>query len=139
VAWPVYANGAWDQGSFDADVTWIMMTDMSEGPNRRWFRLAFSLRTFFVVVTVAACGVGVLAWKWHRRYERIRLLSTPDVSYMSDSWGDNLGLESVREIDVGDSVPDAAFERMKRVFPEAEVRRGSGARLPYHLETYTHR
>ncbi len=105
-------------------------------PTRRWFR--FSLWTLFLVVTVAACGVGLLAWRWQRRYERMRLLSTPDVSYMSDSW-DGMGMESVREIDVGESVPDDVFERMKRMFPEAEVRRGSGARLPYHLETFIHR
>ena len=57
----------------------------------------------------------------------------PGASYDCDQWGDDLGLSSVRTIDVGPSVPEETFQRMKRVFSEAEVRRGSGGRLPYHL------
>jgi hypothetical protein len=113
-----------------------MRTLWLAAPKRRWFR--WSLRTLFVVATLLAGVVGWQAWRWHRRFERLTLLSTPGVSYQSDSWGDDLGLEDVREIDVGPNVPDDVYKRMQQVFPDAMVRRGTGMRLPYHLSTFTH-
>jgi hypothetical protein len=104
---------------------------MSPAHKRRWF--TFSLRTLFVLVTVAAGVAGLFAWQRHRRMERIMLLSTPGVSYKGDLWDSNLGLDNVREIDVGPSVPDEVVEKMKLAFPEAEVRRGSGLSLPHFI------
>ena len=36
---------------------------MIRAPKRRWFRFSFSLRTLFVLVTVAAAAMGYLVWK----------------------------------------------------------------------------
>jgi hypothetical protein len=104
---------------------------------RRWFQ--YTLGMLFVVMTACAGIVGLFVWRRRWHYKRIRLLSTPGVSYASDSWDDNLMLDKVREIDVGPSVPDDVFKEIEQAFPDANVRRGSGDTLPYHLGTFIQR
>jgi hypothetical protein len=108
---------------------------MSDAPKhaRRWF--TFSLGTLLAVVTALAGVVGLYVWRRRLHDQRVRLLSTPGVSYASESWDDNLMLDKVREIDVGPSVPDDVFKEIEQAFPEANVRRGAGDRLPYHIGT----
>lgn len=55
---------------------------MSEGPKRRWFR--FSLRTLFVVATIAGVGIGLLVHKY-RQAEQQRAAVEMVASYGGSS------------------------------------------------------
>ncbi len=112
---------------------WLPYICMTTPSRSRWFQ--FGLRTIFVVVMLFGGLAGLIAWQRNRQSQRVQLLATPGVSFASHSWGDNLTLNDVQEIDVGPSVPEDVFEKIVRAFPRAAVRRGSGARLPYSLST----
>jgi hypothetical protein len=115
------------------------MAVMPPAPKHTRRRFQYTLGMLFFVMTACAGLVGLFAWRHRWHYKRVRLLSKPGVSYASESWNDNLMLDKVREIDVGPTVPDDVFKEIEQAFPEADVRRGSGDRLPYHLGTLTYR
>jgi hypothetical protein len=107
---------------------------MSETPKRRWFR--FSLRTLFVVVTVAAIAVGWVVYHldWMRQ-RRQALESHAILVPVACDFG--LGqcrtpwpLWILGEADVGavsfalpSSTSDEEVERIRRLFPEVDVGR----------------
>ncbi len=47
------------------------MTDISKKPRRRWFR--FSLRTFFVLLTILCVWLGVVSKSAHQQREAGRV------------------------------------------------------------------
>jgi hypothetical protein len=105
---------------------------MGSIPNRRWPR--FSLRTLFVLVTVAVVPLGWAAFSWRWILERHEFLTT----YKSESavmlmdedrnfapcglWV--LGEQGIEllELNLDDDTPngETLVDRARRLFPEAE-------------------
>jgi len=102
---------------------------MTDAPRRRWFR--FSLRTFFVVLTIFGIWLGVQV-KWIRdRHEFLarqngrtpprRLLFVCDNGDAAAPWSIRfLGERGIYGITVAD-VDHATETRIKGLFPEAWV------------------
>jgi hypothetical protein len=119
---------------------------MKEKPKRRWRR--FSIRTLLVAVTIVCLWLG---WQVNTVWQRRGLLdlvserggaylfvadSNPfeaadraplDLSYMQNKLGDQL----VRWIEVPDDFPERDRQRIRRAFPEAELRVSANPKWPH--------
>ncbi len=106
-------------------------------PRRRWFR--YSLRTFFLVVTVLAAFLG---WRMHIVRERAAILSwlqfreaevtaPAEAMVLDDAFGPVAGVRRwyrslflgapVSEVYLPSHVPGESVARVQRAFPEAEI------------------
>ncbi len=86
-------------------------------PRRRWF--AFSLRTLFVLFSLAAIPLGWLGYRLNWMQERHKVLQIPPPSWSEIFMGDECFAQFI-EVSIGDGA--AEIDRMRRLFPEAEVR-----------------
>jgi hypothetical protein len=105
---------------------------MTPAPSRRW---SFSLRTLFVVVTLAAVPLGWAAWSWKWIRDHHEFLATytseSAVMYMDEDrnfapgglW--MVGEQGVNllELNLENDTPNGeqVVDQARRLFPEAEL------------------
>ena len=97
---------------------------------RRWLRLMFTLRTLFVLLTIAALGLGWVGYhiQWIRQRHLLlgRFLGEGDLEMPMElapgglAWFGEGGLEVVS---LPPDASDADVQEVRRAFPEAEVTR----------------
>jgi len=109
---------------------------MTAAPNRRWFR--FSLRTLFVVMTLAGALIGWLVWELRYIHDRTAMrgwilqhgggvpkpaaiLNLPNPATRIPFWRELLGDETAPVVILPPGLLTADLEQIKRTFPEAEV------------------
>jgi hypothetical protein len=107
---------------------------MDEKPSRRrWFR--FSLRTMLVLVTLVCVVCGYLGWalNW-KRQRNVVLMQLPlaEIGDISDAplLLRLFGVDGVKYVLVSKSVLKQDLDRMRALFPEAEVQKSQFVHPP---------
>jgi hypothetical protein len=101
---------------------------MISAPSRRW---SFTLRTLFVVVTIAALGAAWIAWEYRTARARYRYLYVDEVSRITSAFDPAKNELSFLRRYFGDTTmmsiwlpigsTAADIEKARRLFPEAEI------------------
>jgi hypothetical protein len=107
------------------------MPAMSETPKRRWHQ--FRLRTLMIAVTLLAvpCAYVGHQLKWNSdrhevrsRYQLLRVENNDGTVGPHAPWPLGwLGEWGFHEVNVPESTPESEIERLKAIFPEAQVQR----------------